>query len=359
MVTLGGCNQRSQTLTSMIGTYFIVDGVVEQRGQYAKSGVVGIATPETNCTGTLLTDRHVLTAFSCLRDFEAEELYVVYEGSDFREDQIIYVEQVLRSKFVLSPDITDLEDYALLVLRDSIGEQVTRHPRVYQGSTLELGGASVSCIGYGNDTFTSVQNPQLSEAGIPRGIEFMIEDIDNEAIFLTPRNQEQVRAFGGSGASCRVSSTDSDRDEVIGVLSRCEASYEDVDGDNVSGEEEVTSSFRCQLVSLEQFRRFVFEHLKVDLEIEIRPYPYLAEGMFGLELSSDIQSSTPIILTLLEPEARLSEFAIQGGEVIAQFKSSPVGYECLPRKFDVPVGEDNVRLTLSCVDPVILVASVL
>jgi len=237
----------------------IINGTVPSPGGLAGWGVVSLG----GCTGTLLDNRHVLTAHHCVRSYSngtwgalASPIIVRYEDGG--------PQQTAGTAQIFEPTQTwtlDAADYSILALSVPIkvNNSATGYSRaIYASADSTLANQNVFCIGYGGtvgataSTFASGFDTLTSATMKVTGT--------GSGVLTRPANASGQVGFGGdSGSTCFLST------DLLSVQSTCGGAAEfDVNGNGViDGWWERGAPTACYSAAPSQFRSWAATQLAV------------------------------------------------------------------------------------------------
>lgn len=277
----------------------IIAGASPSRGALVSRGVVRVST---GCTGTMLSNQHVLTARHCVRTWigatnsygnSMAPMQVTLEGNVSANDQTV------TSGRVLEPNTSTLNsgDYALIELASPLdwnGENDNFYNPIYSGSDASLAGVSVFCVGYGNNTEANQTAGTLGAGfGTLRTASITI-GAAAESTLTSNRTNGNVGAPGDSGGTCFLNN------QVTGVQSTCEGPSWDENSNGQLEGREWTSINSCRHASPSAYRGWVNQQLLASVSVSFVHSPAQAQQI-GTTVTyvngSDSISSTNFTLT--------------------------------------------------------------
>jgi len=242
----------------------IINGNVPAPGALASFGVVSLG----GCTGTLLTNRHVLSAHHCVRSDENNwagplNTKIIASFEDGVNGQTSGVAQIFE------PDQSwtlNAHDYALLTLSTPIkvtsGNSTGFSNPIYTGTDASLANQLVFCAGYGG-TVAATATTFASGFGTLTSATIKVTGTSNGALTRS-MTTNQVGFGGDSGSTCFLNG------RVLGVQSTCGgfANF-DVNGNGTPGESwaERGAPSSCTDAAPSQFRTWADQKVQVAVNV--------------------------------------------------------------------------------------------
>lgn len=315
----------------------IINGNAVARGSLAWRGIVRVNSSIGLCTGTLLSNRIVLTARHCVRTWTGNgfgaagtNIRVTLEGPTAADDQTITATRTREP----NTNTLNAGDYALIELSApmEVGGSTDGFVNpIYDDTDASLVGQSVFCAGYGNNTEAVVRRGigvGGGGAGTLRSATLTVGASGGNTITLNRNRGNQIGAPGDSGSTCFVNG------QVVGVQSTCAGPWTDLNGDNTLQGNEWTRINTCTAASPGAYRLWANPRIFADVNISMPTVPALGH-------------SVPVLLRAVNDTdvyniwtaASVGMFALRGGWLIGE-ASAPPGYVCTRPETTTPVRGD-------------------
>jgi hypothetical protein len=246
----------------------IINGTVPADGSLQGRGVVRI---NAWCTGTLLSNQHVLTARHCVREYFGFGVWgnllrsfpnfgASLEGST---DQVIWgVNNIWEGDGRPSAN-----DYAIMEMSSPFrisGVTDGFHNRIYANADTTLAGQRLTCIGYGNSQLATSSAPQTGSGTLRTGLFDVLSPVlANSTFDMAWNSSGQVVASGDSGSTCFVGSTNT----LTGILSGCFGDGVDHDGNGQVDSYEFSSVEECSYVAPGKYRAWALDKVMADVVV--------------------------------------------------------------------------------------------
>lgn len=278
----------------------IINGTVPARGALQGFGVVRLDRNGDVCTGTLVTNQHVLTAHHCVRTYTkgntppwaatvagAGTITATVEGTTANSQST--------NSSILEPSgntgtwTLDAGDYSLITLNAPLtvnGATNLLYTPIYDGTDASLGSQSVNCMGCG---FTSEASGMTGAQGLGTltSANMTIASPVSGAV-LTRNRSANVVGFGGdSGSACLLNGA------ITGVQSTCScASFIDLNGNGKQDLwRECSNASSCNSSAPSNFKTFVEDAIFAPLQVSFDSLPALPPGTTAVASVTTTRSS--------------------------------------------------------------------
>jgi len=255
----------------------IINGTVPTPGGLASWGVVSLG----GCTGTLLDNRHVITAHHCVREYNSTNgtWGALYRPINVRYEEV-GTQQTAGTAQVFEPAqpwTLDAGDYSILALSVPIkvGGSATGFSRaIYASADSTLANQNVFCIGYGG-TVAATATTFASGFDTLTSATMKITGTSSGVLTRGANASGQVGFGGDSGSTCFLNA------DLLGIQSTCGGfGWFDVNANGTDdGWGERSAPTACNSAAPSQFRSWSATQLAVAVNTTFAYTAAIASGV--------------------------------------------------------------------------------